>query len=163
MKAAIQVKDAVAQHTRRTRVTWERHGGKQNRVGNPSVRHRPGEKAKKTKPYLVFLGGFGLGPRPDVSHTSPSRGVNWWFLGGGSDVGLRLVPHFALGPIANIPNPASSGGDSFVVGMSVVDRRFKVRGPKVSDLGVASPSCRVSGSIATTRTPPRDIRRSATP
>jgi len=92
---------------------------------------------------LVFLGGFGLGPRPDVSRTSPSGGVNWWFLGGGSDVGLRLVPYFALGPIANVPHPASSGGDSFVVGMSVVDRRFEVRGPKVCDLGVASPSCRV--------------------
>jgi len=78
-----------------------------------------------------FLGGFGLGPRPDVSRTSPSRGDNWWVLGGGSDVGLRLVPHFALGPIANIPNPTSSGGDSLVVGMSVVDRWLEIRGPKV--------------------------------
>jgi len=56
-----------------------------------------------------FFGGFGLGPGSHVSRTSPSRGENGWLLGGGSDVGFRLVLNFVLGPIANVSNPTSSG------------------------------------------------------
>ena len=122
-----------------------------------------GEKSTETKPYPFFFGGFGLGPGSDVSRTSPSRRENGWLLGGGSDVGFRLVPHFFLGPIANVSSPTSSGRDSLMLGMSDVDRWFDVRGPKVCNVGISSPSRRLSGSTKTTHTQPRGTKRSATP
>ena len=77
---------------------------------------------------------------------------------------LGLVPYFALGPIADVSDPTSSSGDSLVVGMSDVNGWFDVRGPEIRDVGEASPSRRVSGSVTTIAgTQPRDIRQSATP
>jgi len=95
---------------------------------------------------LFFLGarGFGLGPIADVSRTSPSSRMNVPLLGGGkSDVRLGPIPYFALGPITNVSNSASSSGDSLVLGMNDVDGWLNVRGPEIRDVGEASPSCRV--------------------
>jgi len=92
---------------------------------------------------LFVLGGFRLGPGAYISHTSPSRGVKFSLGVGMFDVRLRLIPHFALGPIANVSNPATPGGDPVVLGMNDMDGWFDVRGPDVSDVGVTSSSCRV--------------------
>lgn len=88
---------------------------------------------------LFFFLGAGGGS--DVSRTSPSRGVKFspW-EGGTSDVRLGLVPHFALGPIANVSGPASASGDSLMLGMSDVDGGFDVGGSEIRDAGKASPS-----------------------
>jgi len=97
---------------------------------------------------LFFLGGFGMGPGSDVSRTSPSRGEEKFsLLVGTADVRLGLVPHFALGPIADVSSPASSSGDSLVLGVNDVDRWFDVGGVEVRDVGVTSPSYRVSSSV----------------
>jgi hypothetical protein len=62
-------------------------------------------------------------------------------------VRLGLVPHFALGPIANVSSPASASGDSLVLGMNDVDGGFDVRRPETNDAGIASPSWRVRYGI----------------
>lgn len=59
------------------------------------------------------------------------------------DVRFGLIPYFALGPVANVSSPTSSGGDSLALGMDDVDRRFDVGGPDFSDVGITSPSSRV--------------------
>lgn len=73
---------------------------------------------------------------------------------------LGLVPYFALGPIADVSYPASSSRGQLVLGMNDVDGWFEVGGPEFRDVGVASPSCRVSGSVTTTACTrqPRDVR-----
>jgi hypothetical protein len=92
---------------------------------------------------LFLLGRFGLGPGSDIPRASPSRGEEEFsFLGTKWDVGFGLVPHFALGPIANVPDPTSSGGDFLMLGMSDVDGWLDVRGSKLRNVGVSTPSCR---------------------
>lgn len=59
---------------------------------------------------------------------------------GMTKVRLGMVPHFALGPIADVSNPTSSGGDSLVLWMSNVNGWFEVRGLEISDVSVTSPS-----------------------
>lgn len=131
---------------------------KPGRVGST---RREKKISRKLEPYLFFLRGFGLGPGSDVSRTSPSRGEKKVSLLGLFAVGLGLVPYFALGPVADVSNPASSSGDQLVLGMNGVNGWFDVRGPELYDVGVASPSCRVSGSgKAAARTQPREISNS---
>jgi len=89
---------------------------------------------------LFILRGFGLGPGPDVSHTSPSGGVKFVFGRGESDVRFGLVPHFALGPIADVSNPASSGGDSLMFGVGVVNGWLDVGRLEIGDVSITSPS-----------------------
>jgi len=59
------------------------------------------------------------------------------------DVRLRLIPHFALGPIADVSDPTPSGGDPLVLRVDDMDRWFDVRGAEFSDIGITSPSYRV--------------------
>jgi len=135
-------------------MVWER-----GVYGIDKVRRR--KFSRELESYPVFLGGFGLGPIADVSRTSPSRGINEVsLLVGESDVRLGPVPYFAPGPIADVSNPASSSGDSLVLGMNDVDGWFDVRGPEIRDVVKASgPYWRTSGSVtATARTQPKDIR-----
>ena len=106
------------------------------------------KKKKEPKLYLFFLSGFGLGPGSNVSRTSPSRGEeNFSLWLGNTDVRLRLIPHFALGPITDVSDPASSSGDPLVVGVDGVDGWFDIRGLEISDVGVTSPSRRVTGGV----------------
>lgn len=93
------------------------------------------------------LAGFGLGPGSDISHTSPSGGVKFFLCIGMMDVRLGLIPHFALGPVADVSDPASPGGDSLVLRMSNVNGWFNVRGPEIGDIGITSPSRRVTGRV----------------
>jgi len=92
---------------------------------------------------LFLLRGFGLGPGSDVSRTTPSRGEKLCLWVGTGDMRFGLVPYFALGPITDVSSPASSGGDPFIVWMDDVDGWFDIRGPKVRDVGVPAPSCRM--------------------
>lgn len=96
---------------------------------------------------LFVLGGFRLGPGSDVSRTSPSRGVNLCLGVGASEVGFRLIPHFALGPIADVSSSASAGRDSLMLRVDNVDGWFNVRGPGLGDVGITSPPSRVMGVI----------------
>jgi hypothetical protein len=64
-------------------------------------------------------------------------------------VRLRLVPHFALGPVADVSSPASPGGDPLVVRVGDVNGRLDVRGSDISDICVTPPSCRVMGRVVT--------------
>jgi hypothetical protein len=96
---------------------------------------------------FVF-GGFGLGPGTDISRTSPSRGIEEFCLHVGmTNVRLGVVPHFALGSIADISNPASAGGDPLVLRVGDVNGWFDVRGVEISDVGITSPSSRVIGRV----------------
>jgi len=93
---------------------------------------------------LIFLRGFGLGPGSDVSHTSSSRGVELRLKGlGKPDVRFGLVPHFALGPVADVSDPASSGRDLFMLRMSNVNGWLDVRGSEIRDVGITSSSNRM--------------------
>jgi len=96
---------------------------------------------------LFFLRRFGLGPRSDISRTSPSRRIKLSIWVGTREVGFGLVPHFALGPLANVPGSASTSGDFLMVRMSDVKGWFDVRGPDISDVGVTAPSGRVRDGI----------------
>jgi len=97
---------------------------------------------------LFVLRGFRLGPGSDVSRSSPSRGEKKFPLGlGTTDVRFGLVPHFALGPIADVSGPASPGGDPLVLWVGDVNGRLDVRGLDISDVGVTSPSGRVTVSV----------------
>jgi len=62
-------------------------------------------------------------------------------------VRFGLVPHFALGPIANVSSPASSGGDSLVVGMNNVDGWLDIRGCDLLNAGVSAPSDGTSSRV----------------
>lgn len=105
-------------------------------------------KGKKIKhPYLFVLGGFRLGPGSDISRTSPSRGENLCLGVGASEMGFRLIPHFALGPITDVTNSASAGRDSLMLRVDNVDGWFNVRGPGLSDISITSPSSRVIGGL----------------
>jgi len=83
----------------------------------------------------LFLGGFGLGPRSDVSRPSPSGGEKFTLGVRGSMMGLGLIPHFALGSIPDISRSASTGGDSLVLGVNDMDGGFDVRGSEIRDVG----------------------------
>jgi len=87
-----------------------------------------------------FLGGFGMGPGSDVPHASPSRGVKFSLRVGVTNVSLGLIPHFALGSIADVSSPTSPGGDSLILRVGDVNGWFDVRGVEISDIGVTSPS-----------------------
>ena len=52
---------------------------------------------------------------------------------------LGLVPHFALGPIANVSSPTSASGDHLVLGMNDMDGGLDVGGPEIRDVGKACP------------------------
>jgi hypothetical protein len=93
--------------------------------------------------YPVIRGRLGLGPRSNIASTSPSRGEYSYVGVGKSDVRLRVVPHFALGPIADVSDSTSSGGDPLVLRVDDMDRWFDVRGLEISDIGITSPSCRM--------------------
>ena len=56
-----------------------------------------------------------------------------------------LVPHFALGPITDVSNPASSGGDPLVFRVNDVDGWFDIRGVEIRNVGETTPSCRMPG------------------
>lgn len=128
----------------------ECRGVEGRREGNGTERAN-GECRQKeklnNKIHLFLLGRFGLGPGSDIPRASPSRGEEFSFLGAKWEVGFGLVPHFALGPIANIPDPTSSGGDSLMLGMSDMDGWLDVRGSKVRNVGVSTPSRRTSGRL----------------
>lgn len=62
-------------------------------------------------------------------------------------VRLGLVPHFALGSIADVSSPASPGGDSLVFGVGDVNGRFDVRGVEIIDVTQTSPSIRTIGRL----------------
>ena len=66
---------------------------------------------------------------------------------GTREVRFGLIPNFALGSIADVSSPASPGGDSLVFGVGTVNRRFDVRGVKIGDIGITSPSCGVTGRV----------------
>jgi len=93
------------------------------------------------------LRGFGLGPGSDISRTSPSGGVKIFLSIGEMDVRLGLIPHFALGPVAHISDPASPGGDSLMLRMGNVHGWFDVGGPEIGDIGITSPSRRVTRRV----------------
>lgn len=124
-------------------------------------------KERRIKPYRFVLGRFGLGPGSDVSRTTPSRGVKFSLWAEMMNVRLGLIPHFALGSIADVSNPASAGGDSLVLRMGDVNGWFEVRGFEISDICVTSPSCGMivgvtggaTSSVACGQ--PRDVKRSA--
>lgn len=82
----------------------------------------------------------------DVSCPSPSRRVNFSLLVGTTNVRFGVIPHFTLGSVADVSGPASPGGDSIVVIMGNVNGWFDVRRPEIGDVGIASPSCRMSTS-----------------
>lgn len=73
-----------------------------------------------------------------------------------TSVRLGLVPHFALGSIADISNPASAGGDPLVLRMGDVNGWFDVRGVDLRDVGITSPSSRVIGRVKETMVVFRD-------
>jgi len=129
--------------------------------GIDKARGKKKKNSRVLEPYLFFLADFGLGPGSDVSRTSPSRGEKVSLLMGLFVVRLGLVPYFALGPIADVSSSTSPSGDQLVLGMNDVDGWFDVRRPELHDVGVASPSCRMSGSgTAAARTQPREVRNS---
>jgi len=146
IKAGIQIKDCEAMGTR---VTWEREG-RMCGIGKK-------KKSWKLKRYLFFLRGFGLRPGSDIARTSPSRGEKFSLWVGTSEMRLGLVPHFAQGPIADVSNPTTSGGDSLIIRMNDMDGWFDIRGFEIRNVGVTAPSCRMPGSATVTaRTAKRD-------
>jgi len=97
---------------------------------------------------LFVLTGLRLGPGSDVSRSSPSRRELNFPIGlGKTDVRLGLVPHFAVGSIADVASPASPGGDPLMLWVGDVNGRLDVRGLDISDVGVTSPSSRVTVSV----------------
>jgi len=96
---------------------------------------------------LFFLWGFGLGPGSDIPRASPSRGEELCLWLGTVNVRFGLIPHFAQGPVTNISNPASSGGDSLMLGMSDVDGWLDVRGSEIGDVGISTPSRRMLNGV----------------
>jgi hypothetical protein len=102
---------------------------------------------KKIEPYRFVLGGFGLGPGTDISRTSPSGGLKFMLGVGMAEVRLGLIPNLAMGSIADVSGPASPGGDSLVLRVGNVNGWLDVRGVEISDVGITSPSCRVTGRV----------------